>query len=58
MHQLINDIFQLEHKDESNVMNKSHEKPESTEKEPDESEPYHYPSKIIPYSDENGLTNS
>jgi hypothetical protein len=32
MHQLMNDIFQLEHKDESNTMNKSHAKAESTEK--------------------------
>jgi hypothetical protein len=54
----MNDIFQLEHKDELNAMNKSYEKPESTEKEPDESESYHYSSKTTSYSDGNGLTRT
>jgi hypothetical protein len=33
----MNDIFQLQRKDESNAMNKSHAKAESAEKEQDES---------------------
>jgi hypothetical protein len=57
MHQLMNNIFQLEHEDESNATNKSYAKAESVEKEQDESESYHYSSKTTSYSDGNGLTN-
>jgi hypothetical protein len=54
----MNNIFQLEHEDESNAMNKSHAKAESAEKEQDESEPYHYSSTTTSYSDWNGLTHT
>jgi hypothetical protein len=56
MHQLMNDIFQHELKDEPSTINKS--PAETKEKDPEENKSYYYSSTTASYSDGTGLTHT